>query len=102
MSRPSDTEVASENEHCGSIVTFARPTISDNCGATFSLSQGMVSGSFFTVGQSLVAWTAVNAAGYSYACEFKVTVVDRVAPLVICPPFQVINTTLPITGVSKL
>ena len=57
----------------GAVVTYASPTISDNCpGATVACSPP--SGSTFPIGQTTVVCTGTDSSGYTATCSFKVTV----------------------------
>ncbi|MCB0668628.1 MAG: HYR domain-containing protein, partial [Saprospiraceae bacterium] len=68
---------------CGAIVTFT-PMISDNCpGSTVLCSPA--SGSFFSVGTTMVTCTVTDVAGNQDVCIFNVTVNDAEAPMITCP-----------------
>lgn len=60
---------------CDTIVTYATPTASDNCGI-LSLVQtaGLPSGSVFPVGTTTIVYQATDIHGNSSTCSFNVTV----------------------------
>lgn len=78
--------IAQDNDAglCGAVVTWADPTISDNCpGSTLSGSHS--SGDFFPVGTTTVTLTATDAAGNTDSCSFDVVITDTEDPSVTCP-----------------
>ena len=72
---------------CGAIVTFADATATDDIDPNPSVTQtgGPVSGTEFPVGDTMISYTAVDAAGNESLCTFTITVVDAEAPVVSCP-----------------
>jgi len=57
----------------GAVVTYASPTVSDNCpGASVACSPP--SGATFPIGQTTVVCTGTDTSGYTATCSFKVTV----------------------------
>ncbi|MCM3677334.1 FG-GAP-like repeat-containing protein [Peribacillus simplex] len=73
---PADITVFNDPGSSGEIVNYPPPTVSDNCpGVTFSCSPS--SGSFFPVGTTRVTCTAIDAAGNTSTCSFRVTVTVR-------------------------
>jgi len=78
---------------CTAVTVYTTPTAMDNCsGVTVSLVSGGASGSVFAKGQTTVTWRAVDGAGLTKTCTFRVTVNDVQAPTVTCPANQVKNT----------
>lgn len=57
---------------------------------TVSRTAGLASGSVFPVGTTTITHQATNTNGLSSTCSFTVTVVDNVAPVIICPGNQTI------------
>jgi choice-of-anchor B domain-containing protein len=82
VSCPDDITVFNDPGQCGAIVTF-EATATDNCGATVSYEPA--SGSFFTVGNTIVTATAADSAGNTSTCTFELTVNDTEAPIISCP-----------------
>ncbi len=68
---------------CSATVSYAAPTISDNCsGATVVCTPP--SGSTFVKGVTAVSCIATDAAGNTATCGFTVTVNDTEAPAIAC------------------
>ena len=78
---------------CGAIVNFPDATAMDPAGGPVSVMQtgGLISGSLFPVGVSIVEFTATNTAGYISTCTFTITVEDNSSPVVSCPASQTID-----------
>jgi len=66
----------------GDTISYATPTVTDNCTATPSLTAGLASGSTFPLGTTAVTWTATDNAGNTATCSFDVTV-DSLT--LVCP-----------------
>ena len=58
----------------GTNVTFASPSVTDNCGGSTSVACVPSSGSFFPVGSTAVLCSASDLCGNSNTCSFTVTV----------------------------
>jgi len=83
---PVNISVNNDAGLCGAVVTYTAPVGTDNCpGVTTALTAGLVSGSTFPSGATVVTYTATDAAGNSTPCSFTVTVVDTEAPVIVCP-----------------
>ncbi|MCZ2101999.1 MAG: HYR domain-containing protein, partial [Chitinophagales bacterium] len=85
---PGDIVVSAAPDACGQIVYYDTPTFNDNCDGTGLigiLTEGLLSGSFFSVGTTKVVWSYTDAAGNGpILCEFNVTVIDDVLPEIFC------------------
>lgn len=105
---PADiTTTLSSTSTCKLPVTWTAPTVSDNCDATISTSvkitkqQGNVfpantpsfSGDEFSVGTTIVYYTATDAHGNSNTCSFKVIVRKNTPPQINCPADVTLSTT---------
>jgi len=78
-----DVEVDNDEGECGAVVTYETPTATDNCGAVkVELTEGLVSGSFFPVGATIVTYTATDQAGNTSTCSFELTVNDVELPVI--------------------
>jgi len=78
---------------CQAAVTYAPPTVSDNCtGVTGALQSGLPSGSNFPKGITTLTWKATDAAGLTKTCSFRITVNDTEAPAITCPTVAAVNT----------
>jgi len=81
---PGNIVVSNDPGECGAAVTWAAPTVNDNCGATFISSHA--SGDFFPVGLTTVTYTAIDDAGNIAQCVLIVVVNDTERPSVAnCP-----------------
>ncbi|MCH4823312.1 HYR domain-containing protein [Gramella lutea] len=67
------------------VVNFADPSLSDNCGATLTQTEGPVSGSQFPLGTTTITFEAIDNAGNTSTCSFSITVNDSEAPTINCP-----------------
>ncbi|UZH55706.1 HYR domain-containing protein [Salinimicrobium tongyeongense] len=87
---PTITSIANITENvdvasCSAIVEYELPTATDNCeGVTVTLTEGLASGSEFPLGVTEVTYTATDASGNEVSTTFTVTVVDNIAPEIVC------------------
>jgi len=81
----------------GAAVAWAPATATDDVTPPegIEIRYGAPSGATFPLGETLVAATAIDAAGNRRSCTFGVTVVDTVAPSLTCPPDAVAEATGP-------
>ena len=73
---------------CSKAVTIQSPARTDNCGVVSfvnSFNSTYSASGIYPVGETLVTWTATDAAGNSTTCSMKVKVVDDQAPAITCP-----------------
>lgn len=85
--------VENESGLCGASVSYSNPVGMDNCEVDTvyqSDSTGLVSGSFFPVGATIVEFTVEDVHGNMGTCEMVVMVIDTQAPQLICPNDTVI------------
>ncbi len=76
----------SSNENCQKMVTWAEPTTSDNCTNIVTLVSSKSSGTLFSLGETIVTYTATDGYGNSSTCNFKVTIYDETSPVISnCP-----------------
>ncbi len=68
---------------CDAVVTWTAPTANDNCGQV-TLTSNYSPGAVLPVGQTVITYTATDAAGNSTSCSFTVTVVDKTPPVLTC------------------
>ena len=80
---PSNMVVSTTANACGAVVNFF-PTTSGNCGA---VNCSPPSGSFFAKGTNTVACTSATGTN----CSFTITVLDTIAPNIMCPANIVTN-----------
>ncbi|MEY2410374.1 MAG: hypothetical protein QOF48_3044, partial [Verrucomicrobiota bacterium] len=74
----------------GAIVAYT-VTASDDCNPNPSLMCAPASGTLFPNGTTTVNCNANDGNGNMTNCSFTVSVVDRMAPVVVCPPSRVFN-----------
>jgi len=80
----------------GKVVTYDFPTYSDNCSATITRKNGLVSGSEFPIGTTTNTFLVTDAAGLTAECSFTVTITqDAATPTFECPDPNVV-TILPL------
>ncbi len=81
---PSNINVNNEAGLCGAIVSWASPSVTDNC--TYTLTSTHSSGDLFAIGTTTVTYTATDTEGNSNSCSFNITVEDNTAPVITgCP-----------------
>ncbi|WP_189606232.1 HYR domain-containing protein, partial [Salinimicrobium marinum] len=72
-------------DSCSATVEYELPTATDNCdGVTVTLTEGLTSGEVFPLGKTTVTYTATDAEGNEVTTTFTVTVVDNIAPEIVC------------------
>lgn len=83
----------------GAVGTYTPPVGSDNCaGVTTSRTAGLASGSIFSIGSTIVTYTANDANGNSSSCSF--TVIVLTPQQVIQNMINTINA-LPLSGTQR-
>ncbi|HEY0655634.1 MAG TPA: HYR domain-containing protein [Chryseosolibacter sp.] len=76
---PTDVTVVADAS-CNATATWIEPTFTDNCTATMVSSHSP--GQTFSLGQTIVTYTATDAAGNKATCSFKVIVTDNSVPVI--------------------
>jgi len=91
---PADITVDNDPGVCGADVTYALPTVTDNCtvGIIPTQTLGLASGSTFPVGTTTNRYQAVDDSGNLSLCSFSVTVNDTEDPVLICPSDTIVST----------
>jgi gliding motility-associated-like protein len=83
---PANIVVYSTALACGNTVSWTPPTAIDNCDGAITPVASHNPGDFFTVGTTIVTYTFTDAANNSSICNFTVTVLDSVKPIIAnCP-----------------
>ncbi len=84
---PANIIQANDQGACEATVTYASPSTSDACGhETLSRTAGPASGSAFPTNEvTTISYEVTDAAGNTADCSFTVTVVDTMAPTIVCP-----------------
>ncbi len=86
LTGPSDTIVQNDPGDCGAVVNYSFPSVTDNCpGAQVKLVQGLPSGSFFPVGETLLKFAAVDEMNNTDTFSYTVRVQDNEPPVIQCP-----------------
>lgn len=85
-------ETAPDATSCGAVVTWAKPTLTDNCTAPefIDVIADPDSGSTFQVGTTLVTYTAADKEGNVTNRTFTVKVLDKTRPFVVVTPIPVV------------
>ena len=95
---PPNVTVNNLTDFCYNYAGWTAPTPSDNCPGVSMSSNYFPTGSTtptqFPIGNTLVRYTAIDAAGNSSTCTFTVTVLDNQFPEITCPVGQTKNTDL--------
>ncbi len=82
---PGDITLQAELGECTAEVTWTTPVVTDNCGDS-TVTCSFLSGETFPVGLTTVTCTAIDSSGNVATCDFDVTVLENIPPLVlICP-----------------
>jgi gliding motility-associated-like protein len=86
---------------CDVAVTWAEPTVTDNC--SFTLSSSHHSGDLFPLGTTVVSYTAIDGSQNQSTVSFNVVVTDQSAPIFTnCPPSIIEKEADPITCKAKV
>jgi hypothetical protein len=85
---PTSPTVTNDPNQCGAVVSYAAPTVSDNCSGVATPVCSPASGSFFPRGTTTVTCNVTDSAGNLATCAFTVTVNDTQLPSITCPPNQ--------------
>ncbi len=86
-------QVAEATSPSGAMVSFAAATAMDALSATTTPMTATPSGSTFALGDALVTFTSLDAAGNPGSCTTTVSVVDTVAPVITCPANSTVGGT---------
>jgi hypothetical protein len=76
---PADITQSAAAGLCNAVVTWTDATTADNCSAT--MTQSHDSGDTFSLGETTVTYTSVDAAGNTTTATFKVTITDDEDPV---------------------
>lgn len=95
---PANTTAYTEKNNCFSQFDFKKPTIEANCGnVSVRQIEGLPTGSNFSLGENYISFLAEGATKYKSSCTFKITVIDKYPPQLICPN----DVTLSITNSTE-
>ncbi|PRX51834.1 HYR domain-containing protein [Salegentibacter salegens] len=81
-----DITVNTDPDICGAIIDYDIPSATDDCGLeSITLTEGLAPGSEFSLGETILTYTAIDVNGNSVNSSFIVTVIDNQAPVIACP-----------------
>ncbi|HJQ24044.1 MAG TPA: HYR domain-containing protein [Blastocatellia bacterium] len=89
---PANLTHGTDQNLCMAAVTYAAPSVSDNCLGVGAPTCSPASGSLFPKGISTVTCFVTDASNNSASCAFTVTVNDTQAPQITCPANVIKNT----------
>lgn len=90
---PVDFTYTIPNGDCSGILTYANPTLSDNCpGTTFTVISGPASGDVVFAGVYTIELQAADAAGNTADCSFIATIAETSTPEIDCPGDTIVAT----------
>jgi hypothetical protein len=92
---PLNQTVPATSGQCSATVSYAAPSVSDNCPNVSAPVCTPPSNSVFAKGTTTVNCTVKDAANNQSSCGFTVTVVDTQAPTIACPASIITNTPNP-------
>jgi gliding motility-associated-like protein len=71
---------------CDTSLSWIPPKIIDNCdGTNITITQSHALGTKFPLGTTLVKYITTDKSGNTDSCSFKITVIDRIQPVLNCP-----------------
>ncbi len=83
---PPNITVNTDLNACTALVTFNNATAIDNCDPLVDIMPAVPpSGSTFSIGTTVVKFTGTDDFKNTGTCTFKVTVVDKQKPVLVCP-----------------
>jgi hypothetical protein len=91
---PTITCPADFETDCNDVV-YPPPQATDPCDPSPAVSCTPPSGSHLPLGVNLITCKAKDASGNEASCQFKITVVDRTPPALVCPPDQAVECASP-------
>ena len=92
---PADQTVSVLPGTCAAPANWTAPTVSDNCTPVGMLTptESHAPGSSFPLGDTLVSYTSVDAAGNSATCSFTITIIDDEDPVFAACPADITMST---------
>ncbi len=89
---PADITVGNDAGVCEAAVTWAAPTVTDNCPDAIVTSTANP-GDIFPKGTTTVTYTVTDCGGNVVTCSFDVTVEDTEPPVITCPADVIVSTS---------
>jgi hypothetical protein len=91
---PDNVTQQAATDQCQASVTYASPSVTDNCSGVGNVICMPASGSTFLKGITTVTCNVSDASGNSKSCSFTVNVIDTQPPNITCPSPISIPTTV--------
>lgn len=91
---PTSIVDTSDQSVCGANIDWTVPVATDDCDMAVALTStpAVFPGAFFPAGNTQVTYTAVDASGNSSTCNFSITVIETIAPVLsACPQLLIID-----------
>lgn len=82
---PGDITLIVDPSMCEAFLSYTEPTATDNCQVTVSQVSGPSNNTDISVGVYNVSYSAEDGAGNTALCDFSVTVLDTISPVITCP-----------------
>jgi hypothetical protein len=96
LNLPASFSVNALNNNCSNLVTWTRPTATDNCGIASLTSSDpnfdILGFTLLSVGVNTITYTAIDIHGNKTTASFTITIVDNQPPIITgCPADQTVN-----------
>jgi hypothetical protein len=85
-----DITMANEPGKPGAVVTFDLPAAIGGENVKITQTKGLPSGSFFSIGTTLNAFSATDILGNIRDCSFNVKITDKEPPVFVCPTDSIV------------
>ena len=82
---PEDMVVSTDPGRCDKVVPYRKPEWSGPRGSKFGRTEGLASRERFPIGSSVVTYRVEAPGGRNRTCSFKIEVVDKEPPIIVCP-----------------
>ena len=89
---PTDTTIFVSANMCTASVNYAMPNVSDACDPNPTVSCSPAPGLLLPLGVNPVTCTATDVGGNTDSCSFNITVIDTIAPVIVCPNDTIVST----------
>ncbi|MCH2215081.1 MAG: HYR domain-containing protein [Flavobacteriales bacterium] len=100
---PDDIIINIPDGDCEGAVTFTGATATDNCSvAAINQIEGPLSGADFPVGVTTITYEAIDVNNLSTTCSFTITVLEEVAPTIVCPSDIIVDNEPNLCGATVI
>jgi len=84
-------KASTDKNNCGAIVNYDKPIVTPLCGTPITEQiLGLKSGEQFPLGQTLIAYRTTGEYNLKKGCDFIITVIDDMPPVINCPSDTII------------